>query len=730
MEEQIVGLYFLLVGVIGLFSAGYMLLLPVEWQVSLILFSLGAILLLFFVLIKKGIIVQKKFYIPALGNQLILVAIFLISGGSSGAAMYYCIPYLLIIALLPPRHYKLLLILFLSVLVGLLYVEKSFDVVLISYANENERFYNYLFTIFIVSLVCSLLIKKIINNYQGAKEKSELQNIELSSQKNQIQELMLRETQLNQQKLDFFTNISHEFRTPLSLISAPVEKLIKAEEDESKVQTLNMISQNVKMLEKLVNQILEFRKLDSGALSLDRKPIDIIAYLKKHTYKHQPLAELRKIQLIFKTNLASQIIKLDVQKTERIFNNILSNSFNNTSEGGEIKIEVSEFNRNVKESYKDKNQDKSYLKICISDTGKGISKEHLENVFNPFYQAPDTTYGAGLGLSMANELVKLHHGYMDMDSSPEKGTSTSIYLPVEVIGEQEVVVEVDTVEIMGIYEGEQDDFSYLPLVNAKNNIDEDFNVNTLPKVLILEDNKYIIHLLTEELSQDYHMISAFDGKEGLSLAQREMPDLIISDIMMPEMEGTDVCKLLKEDIRTSHIPIILLTAKVGEDHKIKGLSLGADDYIYKPFNIEEVKARVTNLLKGRKELRERFKLEFQNGSVIDNVPEQTPDEKFLNKAINLVVSNIDNCEFGVGELVTEIGVSRSVVHNKIKSLTNQTTSEFIASIRMKKAAILLAEKNRSIAEIADMTGYTDPTYFGKTFKKLYGKTPKQFQMGN
>ncbi|MCG8701292.1 MAG: response regulator, partial [Bacteroidales bacterium] len=259
-------------------------------------------------------------------------------------------------------------------------------------------------------------------------------------------------------------------------------------------------------------------------------------------------------------------------------------------------------------------------------------------------------------------------------------------------------------------------------------VSDNFEANVRDKLLIIEDNKYIVILLAEELGDKYQVMYAMNGRDGLALAQRELPDLIISDIMMPEMEGTDVCKLLKSDMRTSHIPIVLLTSKVGEEHKIKGLALGADDYIYKPFNIEEVKVRVANLLKSRIELRERFATQFQKAEEL-HVPNESPDEKFLNKAINLVLKNLDNTEFGVGELVTEMGVSRSVVHNKIKSLTNQSTSEFIASIRMKKAAILLLEKDKTVAEIADMTGYNDATYFGKTFKKIYGKTPKQYQLG-
>ena len=518
---------------------------------------------------------------------------------------------------------------------------------------------------------------------------------------------------LDQLKTNFFTNISHEFRTPLTLIISPLEKYLSQNSDLTTQQRkrAESIYRNAKQLQKLINQLLDLSKLEAGRLFPEITQSDIIEFAEKITNSFQDLAEQKNIQLQFQSSEEYLMAYFDGDIVEKILTNLLSNAFKFSKEGGQIKVVLSV---NLSDSQQ--------VIIKVIDTGIGIATENLQNVFNRFYQVQDKNQpqiiGTGVGLALCKELVELHRGEILVSSKLGEGTTFSVYLPIS-----KNAFDVKWI-VEGVDIGENKDF---PIKKSVQIVDNQ-NVEVIDKhkqvLLIAEDNDDLRDYIKEIFITDFHILEAENGIYALKLAQENLPDLIISDWLMPLMTGVELCENIKTNAKTSHIPVIILTSKSSNESKVMGLETGADDYITKPFNANLLEVRVKNILENRKKLRELF-----NHSPKINTREITlnsSDEHFLERAIKIVEENISNANLDIALLEEELKMSNMQVYRKLKSLTNLSGNEFIKNIRLKKAVQLLESENYNISEIAYKVGFNDPSYFARMFKKQYGKVPSEY----
>ena len=522
--------------------------------------------------------------------------------------------------------------------------------------------------------------------------------------------------EVDELKSRFFTNISHEFRTPLTLILGPVKQIVEKLSDGKMKDELSIVHKNANKLLGLVNQLMDISKLESGNMRLRTTPINYISLLKALTLSFASYAERKRITLKFNSVDDGLVVYIDKDKIEKIMTNVLSNAFKFTPEGGKIEVTL------VK--------DDKFINTSISDTGIGIPKEKITKIFNRFYQVDGShtreQEGTGIGLALTKELVELHKGKIAVESEESKGSTFTIsillgkaHLKPEEIGEEKEVAVYD-------YKKE----NLLPdLVQGKGErqkIDSEFLANdSLPLLLIVEDNSDVRRYIKDNLSNEFRTIEAVDGDDGWNKSVKHFPDLIVSDVMMPKMDGFKLCEKLKTDERTSHIPIILLTAKAAKEDKLEGYEIGADDYIMKPFEPDELRARIKNLIEQRKRLHEHFQ---SNGTFELNHTEITSiDKKFLNKAFELLYQNISDTSFNVEAFSEKMGMSRSVLHKKIVALAGEPPVEFIRRIRLNYAMKLIEKKFGNLSEVALEAGFNNPAYFSECFKKQFGITPSQFQ---
>lgn len=513
----------------------------------------------------------------------------------------------------------------------------------------------------------------------------------------------------------FFTNISHEFRTPLTLILSPLRDLLssKQEEREHKESYELMLRNGEKLLE-LVNQLLDLAKLEAGTMPLQVSEADLKTFLKTITASFSSFANYQKIS--FNIDIAPEIESawFDSDALEKIINNLLSNAFKFTPKGGEI-----HFNATLQGSYK---RGVSFLKIEVKDSGKGIPNTDLKKVFDRFYQVDDSSNteksGTGVGLALTKELTELHHGNISASSRERKGTTFTVMLPIvkELFNDSDIArLEHRKIHSVGqtITDKKGDDTKK-----------EQTRIKAQPILLIVEDNDDVRAYIKKQLYKNYNITEAINGVEGFSLAQKIVPDLIISDVMMPGMSGISLCKKLKQDEKTSHIPVILLTALASQASKVEGIETGADDYIVKPFNNEELISRVKNLIHQRQLLREKYSRKLTLEPKVLSI--NSADERFLNKVIQVVEKHIDNSIFSVEDFSAEVGMSRAQLFRKMRALTNQAPQDFIRDFRLKRAAQLLGDKVGNVSEIAYQVGFNNLSYFTKRFKELFGKTPSEY----
>lgn len=568
-----------------------------------------------------------------------------------------------------------------------------------------KTWWAYLIYAFIIS---TLLYAFYYYSLKTARLKNELVFEQLSHEKDQ---------ELSQRKLTFFTNISHEIKTPLTLILAPLEKLVSMNEGNNKIQNQLMLMQrNGERLIRLINQLLDFRKFESGNMNLQAAEGNIVRFVNEIFIAFEAYAQSKKIS--FKFNSKQEEIKVffDRDKLEKILYNLLSNALKFTHENGKIIL-------NIK-------TDKDYVFINVEDNGQGIPEQNIDKIFECFNHFSDprfSVHGTGIGLSFSKGLVELHHGELTVKSSvaAENGSGYTCFTVKLPLGS----AHLKAAEINPDFKDSENIAQYYKLgLNTEQPLiytaEPDTDSTDKPIMLVVEDNADVLNFIAYTFMNNYKVYTAPDGLKGWEIAVEIIPDIIISDVMMPQMNGTMLCNKIKSDIRTSHIPVVLLSARTPLIFKIEGLETSADDYITKPFSVNILEARVRNLVESRKKLRDRYRKEISLQP--QNVAITSPDEKFLSKVMNFIEANIAEPTLTVEELGKEIGMSRATLYRKMKALTNQTAIEFIRGVRIKRAAQLLEQNKFNVSEVAYMVGFMDVDYFRKCFKEQFGYTPKEY----
>jgi signal transduction histidine kinase/ligand-binding sensor domain-containing protein/DNA-binding response OmpR family regulator len=513
--------------------------------------------------------------------------------------------------------------------------------------------------------------------------------------------------ELDQLKIKFLTNLSHEFRTPLSLIMGPVDKLLNEKRQEEIAAPLGMIKRNARRLLNLVNQILDFRKMEDQELRLNITEVDIVAFIKEVLESFNDLSDRKQIQLVFKSQLKYFYTRFDQDKMERILFNLLSNAFKFTPLGGTISLELE------KGMLLNHSQDAS-LVIKISDTGIGMTKADKDKIFDRFFQAetsaPILNQGSGIGLSIVKEFVKMHGGTISVQSESGLGSSFIIEFPFST---------TEAAEELTI------DFSSVKTSDSETLLNEELtNGMDRPSVLLVEDNEDFRFYLKDSLKSLYKVYEASNGQEGWQKALAHHPQIIVTDITMPYMNGIELCRKVKSDKRTNHIPIILLTALTGEEEQIRGLETGANDYLTKPFNFDILHAKIKNLLALNKTLKDTYTKQIKV-----QVPEmliESHSDRLLNKVVLYIEENLNNPRLSVEDLSKHVGMSRGSLYHKILELTGQSPVEYIRSVKLDKATILLEKSDLNVSQIAYMVGFATPNYFAKSFKAKFNMQPSEF----
>ncbi|TLX72787.1 response regulator [Labilibacter sediminis] len=509
-----------------------------------------------------------------------------------------------------------------------------------------------------------------------------------------------------EEKQQFFISIAHDLRTPLSLIKLPIEKMIEGDSGNNiETKNLNLVKRNIDRLTNLVNQLLDFQKADLHKMKLQVEESEIISFIKERIELFIPLANEKQIALEFDYPEQEVNLWFDKGKMEKIMYNLLSNAIKYTPEGGSIKLSTK--------------IDKKRFYVTVSDTGEGIPKNQQKNIFQRYYRATNAInsreVGSGVGLVLTKQLIELHHGKIDFKSELNKGTSFWFYIPTGKLHYTEDNLKSETTSKTEVK----------PITQISSDIDVDINKeeNKGPKLLLVEDNPELLESLAHEFSSDYQVFTAQNGEEGLQLTKSEMPDIVVSDVMMPVMNGHQLCLKIKGDLSICHIPIVLLTALDSVDYKREGLEHGADAYVEKPFDLKMLRAQISNLLKNRSMLKQKFLI--PSSGVADSSPTNN-DQLFLEKIQNHVIQNLDSDELSVESTAKELGMSRPVLYRKIKALTDLSPQQFVMNIKLKEAARIMKEENKNISETAFMVGFSDPKYFSQTFKKHFGMTPTQY----
>ncbi len=533
--------------------------------------------------------------------------------------------------------------------------------------------------------------------YRNKKKDNQL----LAEQKAEIQEISNKLQQSTKRKLDFFTNISHEIRTPLTLIKAPLERILKSEtKDQETANQLQLAVNNTDKLKTLVNQILDLQKLDEELLSLDLSDFEIISFCKEIAFSFESYSSQNNCKLIFESNIAKALIEFDQGRLQSIITNLLSNAFKFNKENGQVLFKL-ELNT-------------QQLDIEIRDTGKGMSSDHLKKLGERYYQMEDSNTsveGSGIGLAYVKEIVALAKGKWSVSSELEKGTTISISIPLE-----RMEVQDNTPVKFEISKRDQ-------FVNQFDDLFSEINENGLPRILIVEDNYELRLFLRDMFAPSYQVICAKDGQEGKDLALKHLPDLIISDVMMPKIRGNELCKLLKNDLNTCHITIILFTAKGAPESIIDGYDCGADDYIVKPFDTDLLLKKVKNIISTGENARKKFSfadIEHSKSIYSDF------DKKFLEDCTSIIKDNIQNSNFTVEVLAENIHLHRRTLLRKFNALTGKSPIDLIRHTRMLKAAELIKENYR-VNEVALMVGYEDTSRFSQAFKQFHGISPSEYK---
>ncbi|KAA6339569.1 hypothetical protein EZS27_012510, partial [termite gut metagenome] len=519
--------------------------------------------------------------------------------------------------------------------------------------------------------------------------------------------------ELTQAKLRYFTNISHDFLTPLTIISCLIDDIEIT--DKGKVSQLEIMRSNINRLKRLLQQILDFRKVESGNMKLKISQGNIAGFVKDICYiNFEPLMRKKHITFSFHPDPDKIHAFFDADKIDKIIFNLLSNAFKYTPVQGEVKVDIKQYS----------DREHSHLQIKISDTGNGIAPADLRSIFNRFYTNEMSEFGEsnGIGLSLTKELLDIHHGTIKVESQTGKGTTFAIDFPID-------KESYDTSEL-GYQECIMPTEESTNLLYSNEVVTEETNKSTTYKheditILLVEDNEELVLLMFNILSKHYQVIASKNGLEALYLIKENEIDVVISDVMMPKMDGMELCRTLKNNMETSHIPVILLTAKNSTDDRIECYNAGADGYISKPFELKLLEARIENFILNKK-LRQQ---EFRSNAEIDisKLEYSTTDETFLNNVISIIDKNLSEVNFDVNILAKNLNLSKSSLYRKIKTMAGLSPIEFIRNIKLKHACQMLKNSSRSISEVAYASGFSNPKYFATCFKSEFGITPTEYQ---
>jgi signal transduction histidine kinase/DNA-binding response OmpR family regulator len=541
----------------------------------------------------------------------------------------------------------------------------------------------------------------------------ELKNEEILRQRNQLIEMSEKAEEATEAKLNFFTNISHEFRTPLTLILSPLEDLQKNEKlTASAGRELTLIHNNVYRLLRMVNQLMDYRKIEHKKFRLHATAGNLVHFVKDIIESFQHNTRKRNIDLRVIVKEDPKEVWFDVNMLDKVIFNLLSNALKFTGDNGRIYVTVS--------------KDESSAIIEVADSGVGMNEDELKQIFDQFYQS-DTNYsrGSGLGLSLSKELILLHKGVISVTSKKWAGTTFTVNLPLgeeHLSAEEKIAQEKQGAKLydeMKIYTFDQDKTT-VPTPEESLNLIKD------QSILIIEDNQELLDYLCSKFEPGYEVFTANNGTAGLSAAYEKIPDLIISDVIIPGISGKDLTNQLKTDIRTSHIPVILLTAQGSMEQQINGIHSMADIYMTKPFNFEYLQANVENLIRNRVMLKEHYISDISPSGSKKPVS-NTIDKKFLNDFAGIVEHNLNNEHFSVDEISKSIGISRVQLYRKVKALLDCSVTDYILNRRLKKAKYFLTNEDYTISEISYMVGISSPTYFSTVFKAKYGMSPTEFK---
>lgn len=536
---------------------------------------------------------------------------------------------------------------------------------------------------------------------------------------------------LDQMKLQFFVNVSHEFRTPLTLILNPVDKILANYQGDAETikNSALSIQRSARRLLHLVNQLLDYRKMDAGMAPIQLKKGDFVSYCEGVFSLFKGLAYKKEIDYKFESSLKELHFLFDYDKVEKIITNLISNAIKFTESEGEITVSIDKISHADTKShlYILKKEDlRDYVQITVKDTGVGLNKEQLKNVFTRFYNVDVNKGGTGIGLNFTKALIESHGGDIHVESQLHKGTTFFVRFPIDLTSTQGVVEDVKNEFLINSMKSVEYDMSISNDVLATPDVLASTTKSSKREtILLVEDNKELRTHLLGELSVHYDVLEAVNGEDGLRMTNKHYPDLVISDVMMPKMDGFEMCRSIKSEFETCHIPVLLLTAKSLEVDQIDGYKSGADGYLSKPFSMTVLTTRVRNLLDTKARLRERFS---EIGGVFKSseVTTNNIDEVFLDKATKIIIENISDEDFKQEHLLKELGIGRSQLYRKINSLTGNNPSYFIRTIRLRYASDLLKTRAHSIKEVTHMSGFNSTAYFSKTFKELFGKTPTEF----
>ena len=555
-------------------------------------------------------------------------------------------------------------------------------------------------------ILMSLYVIHIYRKVQRKNHELKRTNIQVEQQKEELAAANRKVELATARKLQFFTNVSHEIKTPLTLILGPLNKLSKELPEGSPLaDDIHIIKKNAERLKRVVNQLLDFRKVESNKMNMRVTQVELVAFIAEVKSYFENMAQSRQINYSFIYDISSVYLWVDTDKMEKILANLLSNAFKFTPDGGTVTIRLQDHT--------------GYITLSVEDNGKGIPRENIASVFDQFFTG-DQNYitGTGIGLHLTQEFVSMHKGHIDVQSTPGKLTVFTVELPKGKSHFDETCTFAPSVTELSSGVAELDTKEMEEMVNRT----YDYTI------LIAEDDPDISAYLQKELQRNFRILLAENGAKAWEILQNEDVSIVLSDIMMPEMNGYDLCKKIKSDMAFSHIPVILLTALSDDKQRMYGIASGADEYIQKPFNMEEVKLRIIKRLEERSRLREALAQKLQSPSTAEMKFEKVEslDELFMSKFVKLIEDSYADSDFSIEKASEMIGLSRVHLYRKIKELTGVTPTDFLRNYRLKRAAVLLQQKTYNVNEVAYATGFASPAYFSKCFKAVYNITPTEY----